>query len=667
MNFSIQYIFHLVDKFTPAAAAISAAAASMRTSIAAAGAAMAGMARKAAMVGGIVAAGFTVAMLGAASAAAKFEDKMAEVRKVVPSMTKDQMWRLGDDVLALSTKAAVTADKVADIYASGARMGIRGEESMARFADTVVKVVAAWDGVSASFAAESLATISGKFFNDLPGEEAQKRMVGVADAINYLAQNTPGVKNAELLKFFQNAGPMFAQMKLTAEEAAAYGAAAMMTGKSGGLEEGTRAQMSLQRMMLAATKPLAGKGGKPTDVAKAFKSIGLTQQEWAQMITASPQDAMLDLFGRMEGMPTLQRMKFLKDFLGDARAARQMVAMTNQLNEYKRSLAQVSDKYAMRFAREKSFMEWMHNAYPEQARMLDQQRRALHYGSVDQEFTARMDTFLKQQERFARAREWFTINLGRPLLPAFSSIDGGLADATAAVADFMGKHQEMVKYLGTAGAITAVGAAGYGLLQLAAWATGAASALAVLKGLGMISLQLAVVAIGIASLYWIYDNWPRIKAFAADPLNFEMHFPDAPEWLKQWMSFRENSKAQSQAGDDFRSWWSSGALPPDLAAAKQQPGLWNLWNMFSSSPPESSSVDPSRIPQSAAERLQIESQIKGQIDPLQVTTSPISVNVNVTGTVNGPVTGSGTGSGEITTNAPRGVSTQEAGQAVVAP
>ncbi|HRH15585.1 MAG TPA: hypothetical protein PK225_14710, partial [Azonexus sp.] len=82
MSFSIQYIFDLVDKFTPGAAAISAAATNMRGAIAGAGAAMASFAARATMFAGVVGAGMTLMLLNSAQAAAKFEDKMAEVRKV---------------------------------------------------------------------------------------------------------------------------------------------------------------------------------------------------------------------------------------------------------------------------------------------------------------------------------------------------------------------------------------------------------------------------------------------------------------------------------------------------------------------------------------------------------------------------------------------------------
>lgn len=86
-------------------------------------------------------------------------------------------------------------------------------------------------------------------------------------------------------------------------------------------------------------------------------------------------------------------------------------------------------------------------------------------------------------------------------------------------------------------------------------------------------------------------------------------------------------------------------------------------NMPYMPPATAPAPNPDRIPQAAAERVQIESTIRGEIAPLQVTATPITVHV--TGQVNGPVTG--TGSGSLSTNAPRGVSTSEAGSTSVSP
>lgn len=658
-----------------------AAATSIKGSAAAAGAAVAGLGKALAGLG--VAAGIGAAALIATgvSAAAKFEDKMAEVRKVIPDMTKESMWALSDDVLRLSAQTAVSAENVADIYAAGARMGIRGEKALGTFAGTVVKVAAAWDGVSASLAGESLGTIAGKFFGDFSQEEAQQKMVGVADAINYLAQNTAGVKNVEMLKFFQNAGGDFNKLKITAEEAAAYGAVAMKTGQPSGANEGTRASSTLNRLVLASTAALKSSKGV-TKAGLAFKQLGISQQEWASKVNISGTDAMLDLMERVTDMPVTERTRVLANILGDARAARQVSNIAGQLNEYKRSLAQVSDKYAARFVKEKAFMDWMRKAYPAQAALLEQTGKALHNGSVDQEFKARMDTMVKQAERAGRAFDWLLVNIGRPFLPHLTSMFSGLAGWMTGLANAAGKNQGLVKAMGI-GALTA-GIAGLGYFALSAIGslTGLGGALAVLKAIGMVSLKLTLLAVGIATAYWLYDNWPKLKQLLADPLKVDILFPELPEWLRNFIaSGADPSRSVLNPGTSYLHGMSLplngydtslGSLasmsasanqarlnaeavartmsPHQMLAMADTPDTsWWQRNVGGVSPEWGAQpFNASSIPQSMA------------IDVRSETTfQPATINVNVTGTVNGPVNGSGTGS--LQANPSRGTSAATAG------
>lgn len=212
----------------------------------------------------------------------------------------------------------------------------------------------------------------------------------------------------------------------------------------------------------------------------------------------------------------------------------------------------------------------------------------------------------------------------------------------------------------------------------------AAAAMRVLRVAFLNPISLTIM--GLAGMKWIYNNWPQLKAWAADPLNFQVHFPGAPEWLKEFMDFGRNDAQRAKAAKDLETLNSTGKLPQDLADAKNQPGLWNLFgllgggatppvpqlnqvpipNLPAAMPPPGMPLpapNPNRIPEAAAERIRVESQIRGEIAPLQVTATPIEVRV--TGQVNGPI--SGTGSGSLSTNAPRGVSTSEAGSSAVSP
>ena len=56
-----------------------------------------------------------------------------------------------------------------------------------------------------------------------------------------------------------------------------------------------------------------------------------------------------------------------------------------------------------------------------------------------------------------------------------------------------------------------------------------------------------MVAIGIAAAYWVYDNWAKLKELAADPLKFDIIFPEAPDWLKGFMNWYGDRRARADA------------------------------------------------------------------------------------------------------------------------
>lgn len=662
-SFSVQYIFSLIDQFTGRAGVMGRAATALSGQIHAAGAAMTAFSRVATMAGAAVGAASLVMVSSGVKAAAKFEDKLAEVRKVVPNMTKEMMWELGNEVMTLSAKSAVASDQVAEIFASGARMGIRGTKALSTFADTVVKVAAAWDGVSAQMAAESLATISGKFFSDLGAEEAQQRMISVADAINYLGQNTAGVKNVELLKFFQNAGADFSKIGVTAEEAAAYGAIAMKAGQPSGFNEGTRASSTMNRLLLAATAPLKTPKGKLTKAGQAFQALGLTQAQYSAMLKSGGTDALLGIMEKVKGMDVEKRTRLLANLLGDARAARQVSNIAGQLNEYKRSLAQVSDEYAKRFVREKEFMDWMDKAYPAQAKALREMDAALHHGSVDQEFNARLDTLYKQMDRFAEARNNLMIAIGKPWLPMLQGSMGWLADATDGLRQFISANEDLGFAL-TAGGLAA-GAAAFGnmALNVIKYMTGITSSWAILRALGAGVLKFTIMMAVVGAGVWIYENWEKLKKAFAEPTKVNLIFPKEPEWL-QWLirNAAETNQRASASVDNARqdvesakNWVKSwfGATDEPIAMPERNPKSWvrgGRANDPTYSPREGMPWLPSAaIPQSMS--------VTTQVNPIQI--NPATISVQVSGTVNGPVTG--TGSGQVSAQPALGTSTVSAG------
>lgn len=645
-GYTIAYFFRLIDQFTPGSSALVAAAGRIKASVAGAGAAMTGLVRGAALAGAALGGLLTVGFLSASSAAADFERALANVRKVVPDMTKDQMWAIGDRIQGIAVETGLSAERVAEITAAAARAGLRGTETLEKMTRMAAKVAVAWDDVSAEVATTSLTFLSGKFFPEMESNAMMDRMVCVADAINYLGQTSRGAKPDQILKFFDNAGADLARFGLSAEESAAFASTALMAGQGfGGLNEGTRAASSLSRLMSAASNPSKKQFA-------ALKKLGLSRKELKRLLETDAAGALLSIMERTQGMDKITKQGVLEDLIGDKRAGRQLARMTDRINEFKRTLATVSDEWAQRLVNEKDFMSWMRTAYPEQAALLERTRHALHRGSVDWEFEALMDNLVKQSERFAAARGTLAQNIGKPLLDPLTGLTRNLADATGWLSRLTDEYQTATGYLAGGAMLSSILALGAGMLSFTAWATGFASSLALLAGLAKLSLVLTVTTVGIASAMWIYDNWEKLAQYASEEIEFRVLFPDMPDWLKDFMSRFETQAAErrDQAARTQRwasdTWdWLTGQEKPAQLVDPNDRLLFNWDNVKFGNVPTVPGLSPSAIPQGVS--------VSTHIDPIQI--NPAQLTVKYEGPILGP------NSVPLSASAPRGVSNVEGG------
>lgn len=695
MSFSISYIFSLVDKFTPGAAAISAAATNMRGAIAAAGAAMGPLiARMAAVAAGVglLAAAF---VLGGVKQAAAFEESLTSLRRVT-NISREDMLAYGRDALKVGVQTGRSGEAIAAIMTEGSLLGIRGQKPLMEFARLAAKVGVTWDDMGDKMAAEGLGTLSAQFFSNMAPEDATRRLQETADAINEIS-NRSAFKAPELLKAFKKGGAAAADIGLTPEQYSAYIGTAMVRGSKSGDLQGTRAEMTFRKLAQNAVDPTKR-------AAEAMRQLGYTPKSLRAAINANPQDAILDILERTKkyaGDDRLKGMAVIGDLV-DKRSASQLTSMSGNINEYKKQLAIADDAYAAKFAKDDGFMAWLRNGDEGLKQIADQLQRynkvVTRSGSVNREFGNKTESLNFAIAQLGLSWDRFRILLAMPLLEPLRHITNGLSDFTNALGDIAERSPAVGTMMtgGLMAGMTAMGAAVAAAGAKMLGFTGAYATLATIaKTAGRISLWVGVTIAAYEGLRWIYTHWPQLKAWAADPLNFEIHFPDAPPWLKQFLDYKAMTKTQDEAAKAYRDMSAGKGLPGDLAAAKNGPGPWNLWGLIgggAASPsdewyaqmagrisafnlppmpaaagavggPPLPAPNPDRIPQAAAERVQIESTIRGEIAPLQVTATPITVHV--TGQVNGPVTG--TGSGSLSTNAPRGVSTSEAGSTSVSP
>ena len=112
-----------------------------------------------------------------------FESSMAEVRKVVDFDTPQQFKQMGDDLLQMTHRIPMTGRELAQIAASGGRLGI-ARKDIANFTETVSKMSVAFD-MAAEEAGDSMAKLANVY--EIPIAQIGR----LGDAINHLSNSSP--------------------------------------------------------------------------------------------------------------------------------------------------------------------------------------------------------------------------------------------------------------------------------------------------------------------------------------------------------------------------------------------------------------------------------------------------------------------------------------------
>lgn len=195
------------------------------------------MGRNATIAGGVV-----LGSLGAmANEAIKFEDKMADVAKVMNlDFGSSKFNSIGDEVKDLAAYLAVAPDDAAALYASLAQGGAP-LESLNDIAKTAGEIGVAF-GISSEEAGTSFIKLRNAM--GLTIEETKK----VTDSINHLGDSTASASD-ELLEFMASGGAGAARnLNLAGQEAAAFGSILISNGKSAS-EAGTIFERMMKGIM----------------------------------------------------------------------------------------------------------------------------------------------------------------------------------------------------------------------------------------------------------------------------------------------------------------------------------------------------------------------------------------------------------------------------------
>lgn len=199
--------------------------------------------------------------------AVEFEEKMADIGKVVEFPAPGGLQAMGKDLRALSTRIPLAASGFADIVAEAGQAGIaRGE--LLRFAEDSAKVAVAFDltGKQAGDAMAGLRTIF---------TLGQDEVMDLAGAYNFLSNNM-AARAPDLLNVANRAGGMAKIVGLSGQQLGALGATmlalktppevagtainAMLTKLSTVGSEGPKVQAALEEIGLSASAVQAAMG-----------------------------------------------------------------------------------------------------------------------------------------------------------------------------------------------------------------------------------------------------------------------------------------------------------------------------------------------------------------------------------------------------------------------
>ena len=466
-------------------------------------------------------------------AAMEFESAMADVRKVVDFPTPDAFKKMGADIRALSRDMPMAADGIAQIVAAAGQSGIANADLL-EFAKMATKVSVAWD-TSAAETGDALAKLKTALGLSIADTGS------LADAINHLG-NKSAASAPDILDVVKRVAPMASQFGLTAEQAAAFGAAMVGSGFQSEV-----ASTSFLNMGRALTK-----GASATKRQQAaFGQLGLSSKRVAKAMQKDAAGTIQDVLARIRKVPAAMRASVISDLFGDeAKALGPLITNADLLAD---TLGLVADKTRYAGSAQAEYDE--RSKTTENAMQLFKNRINDLGISIGDALIPGLNALIDRigpivtsvselAQRFpmvtnaivgvtAAVVGFRVASIGAQYAGLFlkgAFLDAGIAALTVSrsigrialapvVAGFNALRTAMIGYTAAAAAgghgaaLSAMGQSLMGLLNPARLVTGAFR----LMKVALISTGIGAIAVGIAAAgVWIYKNWTGIStAFEA--------------------------------------------------------------------------------------------------------------------------------------------------------
>lgn len=325
--------------------------------------------------------------------AMEFQSAMADVRKVVDFETPAAFQQMGQDILDMSRRIALSASSIAAITAAAGQAGMAGAELL-EFTELAAQASVAWD-VSAGNAGESLAKIK----TALGLTVGETRIL--AGAINHLSNKTAS-SAPDLVNYMRRVGSIGQQLGFSAEQTAALGAAMISAGAPAEV-----AATSFRKVGGALARGTAATNGQK----EAFAELGLSATKVAKHMQEDAVGTLRAVIARIRELPKHMQASMISKLFGDE--ARAIAPLIENVELLDKSLGLLTDRTAI-------------------------------INSVTEEFEIRSQTAENKLQLFKNKAEAMAISLGNALLPAITSVTEVLGPLIDAIATFASANPQTV-------------------------------------------------------------------------------------------------------------------------------------------------------------------------------------------------------------------------------
>lgn len=308
-----------------------------------------------------------------------FESAFADVRKVVDFANEAEAQGAQRDIRALAEETGLSAQGIAQIYASAGEAGLaKNREELREFADTAAKMAVAY-GISAEEAGDKMASWRAKM------GLSHQEVIALADSMNHLGNNMAATAK-DTATVVERMGAVAKGAGLSAKSISALGATFVAASPNPEM-----AATGMKNFLLALTK-----GDQMTSAQKEMmKKLGINPKELANAMQKDAEGTIVAVMGALSRLPQAQQGGALSALFGSESIGAIQPLLTNT--------KMLKDAFAL---------------------VADEQQYA---GSMQTEYETRSKTTEHALNQLKRTAESLGIALGSAVLPGITAVAKGLA------------------------------------------------------------------------------------------------------------------------------------------------------------------------------------------------------------------------------------------------